>query len=79
MLNEYELISKLLFEKYNKIALNSVETAEIIGTSKKALELDRYTSQGIPYIRRTEKERSQVLYSVTSIAKFLVDNQIKIS
>lgn len=76
-MNDYEIISKLLFEKYGKVALTPEETSIIIGVSKKALETDRYNAIGIPYTRRSKKERSQVLYTITAIAKHLIDNQIK--
>ena len=76
-MKEDELLAKLLFERFQKIALNVNETAQVIGVSKKALESDRYNAIGIPFTKRNNKERAQVMYSITAIAKFIIENQIK--
>ncbi|MDD2887299.1 MAG: hypothetical protein PHY66_05815 [Aliarcobacter sp.] len=76
-MNEQEILAKILADKYGKIALNEEETAIIIGCSKKALEEDRRKAIGIPFSRRTGKERGQVMYTITAIAKHLINNQIK--
>lgn len=76
-MNEYEVLSKLLFEKYEKVTLTENETALVIGCSCKALQKDRLESKGIPFTRRNGKERGQVMYSITAIAKHLIENQIK--
>ena len=76
-MNEYEVLSKLLFEKFGKITLDEDETALIVGCSTKVLQKDRAEAMGIPYTRRTNKTGSQVMYSITAIAKHLIENQIK--
>jgi len=73
-----ETIAKFLFEKYGKIALNEIETAEVLGISVKALQKDRANAEGIPFTRRCTKERSQVMYNITSIAKVLSSNESKV-
>lgn len=75
-MTDQEIMTKLLFEKYEKVALNVDETAKIIGISKKALESDRAEARGIPFTKRNGM-RGQVMYSITAIAKHLIDNQIK--
>lgn len=76
-MNEYEILSKLLFDKFGKITLDEHETALIVGCSNKVLQKDRSEACGIPYIRRNGKERGQVMYSITAIAKHLIENQMK--
>ena len=70
-----ELMSRLLFEKFGKITLNPEEAASVLGTTVKSLEKDRAEAIGIPFTRRNNKEKGQVLYSVTIIAKTLLENQ----
>jgi hypothetical protein len=76
-MNEYEVLSKLLFDKFGKLTLNEDETSLVLGCSNKALQKDRSESRGVPFTKRTEQERGQIMYSITAIAKHLVENQIK--
>lgn len=76
-MNEYETLSKLLFEKFGKITLDEKETAQVVGCSEKVLQKDRAEARGISYSRRNGKSRGQIMYSITAIAKHLIDNQIK--
>lgn len=76
-MNEYEILSKLLFEKFGKVTLDEDETSTVVGCSNKALQKDRSEARGIPYTRRSGKKRGQIMYSITAIAKHLIDNQIK--
>ena len=75
---EQELLAKLIFDKYEKVALSPNEAAAILGTASKTLESDRAEAIGIPYTRRNNKEKGQILYSITAIAKTLVENQKKV-
>lgn len=77
-MNEYEILSKLLFDKFGKVSLDEYETSSVIGCSNKALQKDRAEARGIPYTRRNGKERGQIMYSITAIVKHLIENQIKI-
>ena len=76
-MNEYEVLSKLLFDKFGKLTLSEDETSLVLGCSNKALQKDRSESIGIPFTKRNGKERGQIMYSVTAIAKHLIENQIK--
>lgn len=76
-MTDQELMIKLLFNEYGKIVLTVDETAKCLGISKKTLESDRYQSEGIAYTRRIAKEGGKIMYSITTIAKHLIDNQIK--
>ena len=76
-MNEYETLTKLLFEKFGKVTLDEEETALIVGCGKKILQKDRAEARGIPYTRRNGKERGQVMYSITAIVKHVIENQIK--
>ena len=78
-MNEYEILSKLLFDKFGKLTLTEDETSFIVGCSNKALQKDRSEAIGIPFTKRNGKERGQIMYSITAIAKHLIENQIKIS
>jgi len=61
-----------------KVALNSKETASVLGITESLLKKDREEEIGIPFSRINGKEKGKPLYSVTAIAKTIVDNQIKI-
>jgi hypothetical protein len=76
-MNEYEILSKLLFDKFGKLTLTEDEVSFVLGCSSKALQKDRAEAIGIPFTKRNGKERGQIMYSITSIAKHLVENQIK--
>ena len=76
-IHDQEIMAKLIFEKYGKIALTPAEAAEVLGTASKTLESDRAEAIGIPYTRRNGKEKGQILYSITAIAKTLIENQKK--
>ncbi|RYA23926.1 hypothetical protein CRU96_05825 [Malaciobacter halophilus] len=75
---EYKLISSFLFEKFNKIALTPKETAAVLGRTEAGLKKDREEEIGIPFTRLNRKEKGKPLYSITAIARTIVDNQIKI-
>lgn len=77
--NDIKIISSILFERFQKIALNAQETASIIGKSEDYLKKDREQATGIPYVRLSGKNRSKPLYSITSIAKALIENEKKVS
>lgn len=72
-----ELMSRILFDKYGKIALLPKEAAEVLGVSEDALKKDRQEAIGIPFTRRNNKENGTPLYNITSIANLLIDNESK--
>ena len=75
--HDQEILAKLLFERFGKVALNPEEAASVIGANIKTLEADRAEAMGIPYTRRNNKMKGQVMYAVTAIAKTLIANQRK--
>ncbi|MBD3843380.1 MAG: hypothetical protein IE909_16160 [Campylobacterales bacterium] len=77
-MSEIEIMTKLLFDKFGKIALNPEEAAMVLGSTTKSLEKDRAEAIGIPFTRRNNKDKGQVMYAITSIAKTLVENQKKV-
>lgn len=40
-MNEYEVLSKLLFDKFGKLTLSEDETSFVLGCSNKVLQKDR--------------------------------------
>ena len=77
-MNEQEILARILSDIFGKVALSPEETASVIGEcSIKTLEADRAEGIGIPYTRRNNKEKGQVMYAVTAIAKTLIDNERK--
>ena len=76
--DDYKMISTFLFEKFGKVALTPKETASVLGKTEAGLKKDREENIGIPYTRLNKKDRGKPLYSITAIAKTIVDNQIKI-
>ena len=77
-IEEYKLIAKFVFDKHNKVTLSAKETAALIGKTESSLKKDREENIGIPFTRLNRKESGKPLYSVTAIAKTIVENQIKI-
>ncbi|MGE4444691.1 MAG: hypothetical protein AB7E37_06980 [Candidatus Altimarinota bacterium] len=77
-MNDQEILARILSDIFGKIALSPEETASVIGEcSVKTLEADRSEGIGIPFTRRNNKEKGQVMYAVTAIAKTLIDNERK--
>lgn len=77
---DIKLLVSMLFDKYGKIALSPKETAAILGgdRSEASLKKDREENIGIPYTRVNNKEKGKPLYTLTAIAKTLIDNEVKI-
>lgn len=76
-MSDIEIMSKLLFEKFNKVALDSKEAAQALGISDDILKVDRAEAIGIPYTRVNNKPKGKVLYSITAIARTLIKNEAK--
>lgn len=76
-MTELELLTKLLFDKYQKIVLTAEEAATVLNCDTDSLKNDRSEAIGIPYTRRNNKERGKILYSITAIAKTMIENQKK--
>lgn len=77
-MSDQEILARILSDIFGKIALSPDETASVLGEcSAKTLELDRSEGIGIPYTRRNNKEKGQVLYTVTAIARTIIDNERK--
>lgn len=74
---EQELMASMLFDRFKKIVLSPAEAAEVLGTAAKSLEADRAEAIGIPYTRRNNKEKGNILYSITAIARTIVENEKK--
>lgn len=75
---DIKLLVTVLFDKHGKIALSPKEVANIIGKTEATLKKDREENIGIPYTRVNNKEKGKPLYTLTAIAKTLVDNEVKI-
>lgn len=75
---DIRILVSVLFDKKGKIALSPKEVSEILGISESTLEKDRASNVGIPFSRLNGKEKGKPLYTLTAIAKTLVDNEIKI-
>lgn len=73
-----KILVSVLFDKHGKIALSPKEVAEVIGKTEATLKKDREENIGIPYTRINGKEKGKPLYTLTAIAKALVDNEVKI-
>ena len=76
---DFKIMTSLLFDRFQKIALNPEETASIIGRSEDYLKKDREEAIGIPYTRLNGKEKGKPLYNITAIAKALIENEKKVS
>lgn len=75
---DIKILVSVLFDKHGKIALSPKEVSEVLGISESTLEKDRALNVGIPFSRLNGKEKGKPLYTLTAIAKTLVDNEVKI-
>ena len=75
---DIKILVSVLFDKKGKIALSPKEVSEILGISESTLEKDTASNVGIPFFRLNGKEKWIPLYTLTAIAKTLVDNEVKI-
>ena len=75
---DIKIMTSLLFDRFQKIALNPEETASIIGRSEDYLKKDREEAIGIPYTRLNGKEKGKPLYNITAIAKALIENEKRV-
>ena len=75
---EAQELSSLLFNKFNSLTLTTEQTAQATQRSVVSLQRDRRNATGIPYTKLGNKTGSdRALYSITDIAKYIVDNKIK--
>jgi hypothetical protein len=75
---DIKMLVSELFDKHGKIVLSCKEVSQITGKTEAALRKDREANIGIPYTRINGKERGKPVYTLTAIAKTLVDNEVKI-
>lgn len=76
--------AELLFKKFGKLTLNTKELARVIDRSEVSLQRDRAAKIGIPYSQFQTKGkkgdgRNICHYAVSDIAKYLLDNQLKVA
>jgi len=75
---EIKELSTLLYSKYGSLTLSTKQTAEATQRSRITLERDRRNATGIPYTKLGNKCGSdRALYSVTDIARHIVNNRVK--
>lgn len=72
--DEIKFLAKMLFDKYNTLALDTKTTGLIVGKAEITLKTDRAESRGMPY----SKMGHLVKYSVTDIAAYLVQQRQKV-
>ena len=75
---EIKELSSLLFSNYNSLTLTTEQTAQATNRSVISLQRDRRNATGIPYTKLGANAGSdRALYSITDIAKYIVNNKIK--
>ncbi len=75
---EIKELSSLLFSKFNSLTLTTEQTAEATQRSVISLQRDRRNAAGIPYTKLGNKTGSdRALYSITDIAKYIVNNKVR--
>lgn len=72
---EIKQIVELLFNKYGSFKLSKGQTARVIGISCSSLDRARKAGTGIPY--QQENSTSNIYYKLSSIAQYIVDNDIQ--
>jgi hypothetical protein len=75
---EIKELSSLLFDKFNSLTLTTEQTSKTTNRSVISLQRDRRNAEGIPYTKLGRNAGSdKALYSITDIAKYIVNNKIK--
>jgi hypothetical protein len=75
---EVKELSSLLYTKYNSLTLTTEQTAQATQRSVISLQRDRRNATGITYTKLGANAGSdRALYSITDIAKYIVNNKIK--
>jgi hypothetical protein len=75
---EVKELSSLLFGKFNSLTLTTEQTSQATNRSVISLQRDRRNATGIPYTKLGANAGSdKALYSVTDIAKYIVNNKFK--
>ena len=72
--DEIQFMAKILFDKYAQLALDTEQTAEVIGKAPITLKVDRGAGRGLPYTRAGRFVR----YNITDVAEYLVNNRVKV-
>jgi hypothetical protein len=75
---DIEILIRILFDKFGKISLTPTETGKLIGRSPETLKKDRLAGIGLPFTRLNGKEAGKPLYNITTLAKHLVESEVKI-
>lgn len=73
-LEEIKLISKILFDKFGAVTLDTKQASSAIGLSEITLKQNRVNGIGMPYV----KLGKSVKYQITEIAKFISGNTIRV-
>jgi hypothetical protein len=75
---EVKELASLLFGKFNSLTLTTEQTSQATNRSVISLQRDRRNATGIPYTKLGANAGSdKALYSVTDIAKYIVNNKFK--
>lgn len=75
---EVKELSSLLFSKFNSLTLTTEQTSQATNRSVISLQRDRRNAEGIPYTKLGRNSGSdKALYSITDIAKYIVNNRVK--
>lgn len=76
---EIKELSNLIFNEFKSLALTTEQTSTVTNRSVISLQRDRRNATGIPYTKLGNKTGSdKALYSVTDIAKHIVNNKAKV-
>ena len=75
---EINFLAKMLFDKYNSLAITVDQTEEATQRSKVSLARDRAAAMGIPYTKLGKGGGSdKVMYSIYDVARFVVGRKQK--
>jgi len=71
---QLKLMVSELFNKYNKIVLDTKEVSEIIGKAEISLRRDRTHGRGIPFT----KLHGAIRYTLTDIVDYILSSKVKV-
>lgn len=74
MEDENKFIAELLYKRFGSLLLSKSQCSSAVGQSICNLDRQRQQNIGIPFHKQGN---SNVYYSITDIAQYIVDNKIK--
>ncbi len=78
--DQIKFTAELIFTKFQAISINTAQLSTIIPRSELSLRRDRASKVGIPYTQFGEgKGKDVAMYNIYDIARYMIENQVKVA